>query len=309
MIWPHRRLVDIGDKVLCTRVMGHGPTVVLEAGGTGEGTSGDDFGGLEERLAAFATVLTYDRAGSGRSDGPPRRSVADMADDLHALLRSLGCATPVIIVGWSNGAIVAEMFAARYPANVAGLVLLDPAVATESRILQSIAVALSTVCLWVTGLLALTGFFSTRAGRTLLRCLAPANFSQEGLNWISRMISANPRVGLQTALTVSHAGRYLREVAAELRGAELPSVPVRVVLPQSPTGAPAAQPHYCDPYRELAERFPQGELVFADRASHLLPIDRPDLVAAIVHDLLPRDRTTQIAPNRVSSFQDRSKAG
>lgn len=128
--WPHRQLLDIGNRVVCARVMGQGPTVVLEAGGAGERTT-EAYGGLlEEQLAAFATVLTYDRAGSGRSDGPPHRSVAQMADDLDAVIRLFGCATPVVIVGWSAGGLVAEMFAARYPDKVAGLVLLDPSETT-----------------------------------------------------------------------------------------------------------------------------------------------------------------------------------
>jgi pimeloyl-ACP methyl ester carboxylesterase len=43
---------------------------------------------LEERLASFATVLTYDRAGSGRSDGPAYRHVAELADDLDAVIQA-----------------------------------------------------------------------------------------------------------------------------------------------------------------------------------------------------------------------------
>jgi hypothetical protein len=88
--WPEPRLVDIGNRVLCARVMGCGPTVVLEAGGAGEGTT-ETFGGfVEEQLAAFATVLTYDRVGSGRSGGRPHRTVAEMADDLDARFVALG---------------------------------------------------------------------------------------------------------------------------------------------------------------------------------------------------------------------------
>jgi pimeloyl-ACP methyl ester carboxylesterase len=85
-----RQLVDIGDRVVCARVQGQGPTVVLEAGGSGEGTTGAYGEGLEERLATHATVLTYDRAGSGRSDGPPHRRVTAMAEDLDEVIRLMG---------------------------------------------------------------------------------------------------------------------------------------------------------------------------------------------------------------------------
>lgn len=45
-------------------------------------------------------------------------------------------------------------------------------------------------------------------------------------------------------------------------------------------------------HRGLAERFPRGELVLVDGASHLLPIDRPDVVIATVRDVLFGDSLT-----------------
>lgn len=71
--------------------MGHGPTVVFEAGGAGEGIGETFSGTVEEQWAEFATVLTYDRVGSGRSGGKPRETLAAMADDLDALLSATGC--------------------------------------------------------------------------------------------------------------------------------------------------------------------------------------------------------------------------
>jgi pimeloyl-ACP methyl ester carboxylesterase len=123
MSLPHQQLIDIGDRAVCVRVRGSGPTVVLEAGGAGDGGEGTTgaYGVLEERLASFATVLTYDRAGSGRSDGPAHRHVAEMADDLHSVIQQMECAVPVVVVGWSIGGLVAEMFAVRHPDSVAGV--------------------------------------------------------------------------------------------------------------------------------------------------------------------------------------------
>ena len=61
MDWPPTQLIDIRDQTVCARVMGQGPTVVLEAGGAGEGLGETFSGTIEETLAEFATVLTYDR--------------------------------------------------------------------------------------------------------------------------------------------------------------------------------------------------------------------------------------------------------
>jgi pimeloyl-ACP methyl ester carboxylesterase len=268
--------------------MGYGPTVVLEAGGVGEGTN-EDFGGvLEERLAAFATVLTYDRAGSGRSDGPPRRSVAEMADDLDVVIRSLGCATPVAIVGWSAGGMVAEMFAVRHSDKIAGLVLLDPSeVVIESRTVETLVLALNTVWLWVLGLALWLGLPRTRLGRAVMRRMAPKDIRP----WFYRYVDNHRRVGLQTARIIGRVGRYIRDTKAALNSASLPDVPVRIVIPQPrPPGWTSVYAKLDAAHRALAARFAHGELVPAEGTSHQwLPIERPDVIIAAVRDVLALD--------------------
>jgi pimeloyl-ACP methyl ester carboxylesterase len=71
-------------------------------------------------------VCAYDRAGHGRSE--PANGLQDgiaLATDLHTLLERAGVAGPYILVGHSSGGPYVRVFAARYPAEVAGVVLLD----------------------------------------------------------------------------------------------------------------------------------------------------------------------------------------
>lgn len=76
--------------------------------------------------SAETTVCTYDRAGLGWSDQPRGPTTIDgMADDLHALLKCAGITPPYIIAGHSMGGIVARRFRSRYPAAVAGMLLID----------------------------------------------------------------------------------------------------------------------------------------------------------------------------------------
>lgn len=297
---PHRQLVDIGDRVVCARVLGYGPTVVLEAGGLGEGSSGA-FGSLEERLATLATVVTYDRAGSGRSDGPPHSHVAEMADDLDAVLRSLGCVTPVVVVGWSSGGLVAEMFAVRHPDKVMGLVLLDPTVMpTESRIGRCILLAMGAIQLGVFGPALQLGFFRTRAGRSLFQRMVPAGISREGLNYLERLAAHPPRARWSSPRVLPLLfGGYLDQTTAALRAPSLPDIPVRVLVPRLRGGVPRAWARGLDTaHRALAKQFQRGELVLVDRATHLLPIDRPDVVIATVRDVLEQNSSTQESPIR-----------
>jgi pimeloyl-ACP methyl ester carboxylesterase len=100
------------------------PTVVLEAG---SGASAATMAWLHRALAIHTTAVAYDRAGYGFSDpteGPlDARSVAA---DLHEALHRHGLAGPYLLVGHSLGGGYVRVFAAEYPDEVVGLVLLDP---------------------------------------------------------------------------------------------------------------------------------------------------------------------------------------
>jgi pimeloyl-ACP methyl ester carboxylesterase len=71
-------------------------------------------------------VCAYDRAGHGRSDAAsgPQDGPA-IARDLHALLVASGNHGPYILAGHSAGGAYVPFFAAEYPSEVAGVVLLD----------------------------------------------------------------------------------------------------------------------------------------------------------------------------------------
>jgi pimeloyl-ACP methyl ester carboxylesterase len=286
---PHRQLVDIGNRVLCARVSGRGPTVVLEAGGAGEGTTGA-FGVLEESLAAFTSVVTYDRAGSGRSDGPVHRTVAAMADDLDKLVESLGCRLPVVIVGWSSGGSVAEMFALRHPDKVAGLVLLDPAEMPFGSRLGWFFLAARVIVNSVTLSLAVQ-LESRRAGtgQKLARRLAPAGTSKTTLDLLDELIANPPRARWSSAPVLFLFGRYIRETSNALRAGVLPDVPVRVLVPQTRSGISATAARRLEAsQRSTATLFPQGKLIFVGGAGHALPIDRPDVILEAIHDVMRR---------------------
>lgn len=79
--------------------------------------------GCYEALARHGRLLAPDHRGHGRGLRPstPFR-LADVADDVAALLRRLGT-PPVIAVGYSMGGPVAQLLWQRHPDVVAGLVL------------------------------------------------------------------------------------------------------------------------------------------------------------------------------------------
>ena len=84
-------------------------------------------------VATFTRVCAYDRPGTllppdrrSRSDPVPMpRTAADAVDDLHALLSAAGVPGPYVLVGHSLGGIIVRLYAATYPDEVVGLVLVD----------------------------------------------------------------------------------------------------------------------------------------------------------------------------------------
>lgn len=122
---PPGQLIDIGGRRLHLLCAGSapGPTVVIEAGSGDDSTLWED---MVRRVSAFAHVCTYDRAGLGWSDPVSgSRTIDDRAADLKALLRVADVPGPFVLVGHSYGGYISRRFAADFPADVAGVVLID----------------------------------------------------------------------------------------------------------------------------------------------------------------------------------------
>ncbi len=123
------KLVDLDGYRLAAAVRGGGGPPVVFVSGLGD--DGLVWKPVLSALKVKTTLFTYGRPGLGGSDplppAPtrPARSYGDVADELHHLLAAAGIATPRVLVGHSIGALVIQAYAARWPADVAGLVPVD----------------------------------------------------------------------------------------------------------------------------------------------------------------------------------------
>jgi pimeloyl-ACP methyl ester carboxylesterase len=119
------QLVDVGGYKLHINCTGSGtPAVILEAG-LGEPSS-MMAGWIAPAVAASTKVCVYDRAGRGSSEpaAAPQDGLATAAA-LHTLLARAHVGGPYVLVGHSTGGVYMQIFAASYPGQVAGMVLLD----------------------------------------------------------------------------------------------------------------------------------------------------------------------------------------
>src|SRR4051794_11929450 len=118
------QLYDVGGRGLYLECTGTGsPTVVLTSG-AGEHTP--SWAWIAPAVAQDTRVCSYDRAGLGWSDPAPHlQDAVDLAEDLHTLLAAADVPGPYVLAGHSVGGVYDLVFADRYPADVAGVVLVD----------------------------------------------------------------------------------------------------------------------------------------------------------------------------------------
>ncbi len=129
------QLVDVGPYRLHLECTGsRGPTVILEPGAGGSAAS---MGLMAPAVARDSRVCVYDRAGRGWSDpaaSPP--DGAQIATDLHRLLDRAHVPGPYVLAGHSFGGLYVRTYAAKYPEEVAGLVLVDSTAANNKPVSQ-----------------------------------------------------------------------------------------------------------------------------------------------------------------------------
>lgn len=123
---PSLHMLSTRGRTLAFHVTpGHLPAIVLDAGG---GLDSSEWKNIVPVLAkkTGSKIITYDRAGTGRSDevtGP--WNAENAAADLEAGLTKLGATRDVILVSHSQAGEVSTYFAKKHPDWVSGAVLVD----------------------------------------------------------------------------------------------------------------------------------------------------------------------------------------
>nr|AIA11806.1 Alpha/beta hydrolase family [uncultured bacterium] len=124
---PPGQLYDVNGHQMHINCMGEGETtVVLQAGGAADGLW---WYWVQNQLAQQTRVCAYDRAGYGWSEPTTdARETLTIIEELHTLLEQAGISAPYVMAGHSYGAVFTRIYAAQYPDEVVGIVLVDSAV-------------------------------------------------------------------------------------------------------------------------------------------------------------------------------------
>ncbi|MBD3237034.1 MAG: alpha/beta fold hydrolase [Candidatus Eisenbacteria bacterium] len=267
--------IDVGTHRLHIHCEGEGqPPIIVDVG---VGSSGEQWAALRRELAEVSRICTYDRAGYGESEaGPFPRDAGTVADELHALLRGAALPPPYLLVGHSLGGLHVQVYAARHPDEVAGLVLLDPPplgwLRGESypRLREMLA--------------RMTNEWQAQADR-----LAQSSDSAgQAQSRFLRTIASEHR---------EMTGRSAAQVAAIETFGDIPLTVIASGVPNPLFGqiAEAYQRYWIEQSRKIATRSVRGEFILAEQSAHHLHRDAPHLVREAIEEMVREVRAARAA--------------
>jgi pimeloyl-ACP methyl ester carboxylesterase len=299
---PPGRLIDVGGHRLHIHCAGTGVPVVFESA---LGASSLVWRHVQALVSGFARACAYDRAGFGWSDaGPLPRTAGRILGELRALLVTAGVGPPYLLVGHSFGGLVARLYASRYPADLAGLVLLDPAApedwrspSDERRARLARGVALCrygqrAARLRATDLVvALVRLGALNVARTFGRLVTAGEFSRADEGVLVPAGKLAPEVLDIAVRSWTHRkffealGSQIASIGASASevsdGQDFGALPLVVV-----SGELSADAQQRARHASLAARSRRGRHVVAAGSGHWIPLDRPDVVAAVIRDVI-----------------------
>lgn len=251
-------MVSIGTHSLHIRCIGQGnPTVIID---TGVGDTLERWDDFQSQVAEFTHVCTYDRAGYGLSEpGPLPRHSQQLADELQQLLENAKVKGPYVLVGHSLGGLNMQVFADRYPDQVAGLILLDPAPLP---------------------------FIAGQVFPELYQMLAEQTIEMQNMAEAalqSTDAEAQSKVAYLEAVASEHTtliSESAVQVAAIDSFGNLPLTVIGSSLSNPGFGAEAEafQQFWIDQNQKLATKSTNGSFVLAQESSHYIHEDEPNLV-------------------------------
>ena len=281
VVAPAGRLVDIGGYRLHIDCQGKGsPTVVMDAG---LGGASLDWSLVQPSLQETTRVCVYDRAGMGWSDARSAvPSPSRLADELHTLLANSGETGPFVLVGHSLAGKNVRLFAAAYPDEVSGMVLVD----ARSELIDKQMSAADTEG-FNAALKAQASVFSLARKVGLVRLLGAVVIGQPLL---SQPIAARMALLETEPTAVEEAlaeGVSRSNDDAALSTASLGSLPLVVIAAEqnmtSLAGWAAAQ-------EATARLSTNGRLVVAKGSGHYVQLEQPGLVVAAVKEVVATAR-------------------
>jgi 3-oxoadipate enol-lactonase len=266
------RWIARGDLRLCVDDVGSGPVVLLAHG---MWCDAGMFASLTAELARDHRVLVPDLRGHGRSDAPDAPwSIADLADDLFAILEQLGVAK-VFLAGFSMGGMAAVDFAIRHGDRLRGLALIGTSAAAEEFVRAAEIKTLAKII----DIAGPPKFLAHEASRSTFSPAFRESNPAEVTRWESVVRAMRARALVQALRAVGGRPSLLEE----LSGVATPTLII------SGAADKVLRPRWSE---AMHRRLPRSRLASYPGVGHAVPTERPMDVAALIRGLesgtLPR---------------------
>ncbi|PZU50742.1 MAG: hypothetical protein DI568_03055 [Sphingomonas sp.] len=236
-----------------------GPVVVLDSGWAADSRAWRRVLAL---LPDTVRACAVDRAGQGKSSaGPMPRDGAAVATDLHAALTAAKLPGPWLLVGHSLGGLNMRHFARLYPAEVAGLLLVDPTSPTVPGAFAPL-LARSRGCVE-----ALKTELKADAGVPVSAVCRADDRAAALERWEARLSEIESAGGSTSAGLADQGTGSLTAPLIVLR----------------PGPADRAVEGFSDPLAALSAK---GEARLVPGSGHMIMIDRPEAVAGAIMELV-----------------------
>lgn len=303
---PPGKLVKVGDKRWYVTVKGTGrPVVVIDHA---FGSFSPEWWGIQEQIAEFTTVVSYDRMGYGWSDTPDTsRSSQHIAQELHDLLGALSLPAPYVLVGHSQGGLYVNHFARLFPERISGAVLLDPLSPDDNRFKEELPATVYQGSGVDKSMTMKYGIWFAALGLLpLLKSLllqSPPFFyfhdvPREHIEIIWRHMQRPDYY--RTALDEYQQAHIAANNAALKTAGNFPAIPLKVLYhdPQviideiikygGLTSSEAAQVDHLweEIIRDYLTLSPKSEWIACPKCSHYIHLDRPDIVVEAIRNMV-----------------------
>jgi pimeloyl-ACP methyl ester carboxylesterase len=301
---PPGRVFDVGGTRLHVRLAGNGsPPVVFEAGIAASSVS---WRPVQNAVAEYTATAAYDRAGFAWSEASTHPMPApEMAEALRRVLGAAGLKPPFVLVGHSFGALLVRVYAIQWPTDVAGLVLVDPALTQEwnnptadrlTMLGRGVSLSRRGSLLARIGFVRLSLAMLAGGARALPLLLSKTTSGGGGHSVSSKLVGEVRKLPPELWDVVrAHWCRpesfqsmawhleALPATAALIASTELdPSIPVTVISGGHLTAAQAAE------HQAIAQASHHGRHLISKGSGHWVHLDEPELVIDAIRQMLAK---------------------
>jgi pimeloyl-ACP methyl ester carboxylesterase len=285
------QLVTVNGRTMHIQCVGAGsPTLILDAG---QGGWSNDWADLMPVLSQDNQVCAYDRAGYGwseRAEGD--RSPLDAANDLASLLSIAQIEPPYVLVGFSHAGLAGRIFAAQYADQVAGMVLVDPATEFDNELMSAALMQQQQAAIPMFkgfGFLARFGVLRLIGTQTMAGSapFIPTDVANPDLYYA--FIAAPQWWETSAQEFTSHLDDDHLAMVHQL--GPIPDIPLIIIASDwlDTTGNPAMdglQAKRHEVLRSLVAQTARGEFIIAEKSTHNVLSDRPDVVLDAIKRML-----------------------